>query len=182
MAQKTQKPLWFLGFPNRYLFRFAMLVAEDGFEPLTIPLRSPKCAVLAIARRISTAAEGFLFAVSATGGAHKRPQVIRPRAHNPTVGAQSNLITEEIRNRKSDFGFLWLRRMDLNHRPSGYEPDELPLLHPAIFSSLERLQCIIIFTVCQELSYKKNTDGHFYCLSMTKNAFLTKVIKKTCFV
>ena len=29
---KTQKPLWFLGFPNRYLFRFAMLVAEVGFE------------------------------------------------------------------------------------------------------------------------------------------------------
>ncbi|MBR5867954.1 MAG: hypothetical protein IKZ21_00800, partial [Clostridia bacterium] len=25
----------------------------------------------------------LLFAVSATGGAHKRPQVIRPRAHNP---------------------------------------------------------------------------------------------------
>jgi len=23
--EKTQKPLWFLGFPNRYLFRFAML-------------------------------------------------------------------------------------------------------------------------------------------------------------
>ncbi len=25
----------------------------------------------------------------------------------------------------------WLRRMDSNHRPSGYEPDELPLLHAA---------------------------------------------------
>jgi len=23
--EKTQKPLWFLGFPNRYLFRFALL-------------------------------------------------------------------------------------------------------------------------------------------------------------
>ena len=31
--EKTQKPLWFLGFPNRYLFRFAMLVAEAGLEP-----------------------------------------------------------------------------------------------------------------------------------------------------
>ena len=33
--EKTQKPLWFLGFPNRYLFRFAMLVAEAGLEPTT---------------------------------------------------------------------------------------------------------------------------------------------------
>ena len=27
---KTPKPLWFRGFSNRYLFRFAMLVAEAG--------------------------------------------------------------------------------------------------------------------------------------------------------
>ena len=33
--EKTQKPLWFLGFPNRYLFRFALLVAGAGFEPLS---------------------------------------------------------------------------------------------------------------------------------------------------
>ena len=49
--EKTQKPLWFLGFPNRYLFRFAMLVAGAGFEPYDLrvilrgcrfaPLRSP---------------------------------------------------------------------------------------------------------------------------------------------
>ena len=28
---KTPKPLWFRGFSNRYLFRFAMLVAENCF-------------------------------------------------------------------------------------------------------------------------------------------------------
>lgn len=27
---KTPKPLWFRGFSNRYLFRFALLVAEEG--------------------------------------------------------------------------------------------------------------------------------------------------------
>ena len=30
--EKTQKPLWFLGFPNRYLFRFAMLVGSAGLD------------------------------------------------------------------------------------------------------------------------------------------------------
>ncbi len=30
----------------------------------------------------------------------------------------------------------WLRGPDLNRRPSGYEPDELPLLHPAMLSDL----------------------------------------------
>ena len=28
--------------------------------------------------------------------------------------------------------YVWLRGPDLNRRPSGYEPDELPLLHPAL--------------------------------------------------
>ncbi len=26
---------------------------------------------------------------------------------------------------------IWLRGVDSNHRPPGYEPDELPLLYPA---------------------------------------------------
>ncbi len=38
--EKNQKPLWFLGFPNRYLFRCAMLVAE--VEPLPHDLRAHK--------------------------------------------------------------------------------------------------------------------------------------------
>src|SRR5260370_15883332 len=32
----------------------------------------------------------------------------------------------------SAVGSRWLRRLDSNQRPSGYEPDELPLLHSAL--------------------------------------------------
>src|SRR5216110_424975 len=32
----------------------------------------------------------------------------------------------------------WLRGADSNRRPSGYEPDELPLLHPATAHSRDR--------------------------------------------
>src|SRR5207249_6987199 len=35
------------------------------------------------------------------------------------------------RNEWRGLGSEWLRRSDSNRRPSGYEPDELPLLHSA---------------------------------------------------
>ena len=50
--EKTQKPLWFLGFPNRYLFRFAMLVAEMGFEPHDLRVMSPTSYQAALPRDI----------------------------------------------------------------------------------------------------------------------------------
>ena len=34
---------------------------------------------------------------------------------------------------------ILLRKMDSNHRPLGYEPSELPLLHSTIFSVFEKL-------------------------------------------
>ena len=39
--EKTQKPLWFLGFQPRYLFRCYLLVAEVGFEPHDLRVMSP---------------------------------------------------------------------------------------------------------------------------------------------
>ncbi len=47
--EKTQKPLWLLGFLRRYLNRFALLVAGGRFELPTITLRCPKSAVTALA-------------------------------------------------------------------------------------------------------------------------------------
>ena len=37
-------------------------------------------------------------------------------------------------NRLLPIRFTWWREEDSNLRPLGYEPNELPLLHPAMFS------------------------------------------------
>ena len=39
--EKTQKPLWFLGFQPRYLFRCYLLVAGVGLEPHDLRVMSP---------------------------------------------------------------------------------------------------------------------------------------------
>ena len=64
-------------------------------------------------------------------------------------------INVEMKKSSSPFGELlyWLRRLDLNQRPSGYEPDELPLLHSAI-SSLELDKYSIVYGVCQAFIQK----------------------------
>ncbi len=45
-------------------------------------------------------------------------------------------LTEPIKKNSTDCinaaMINWLRGVDLNHQPSGYGPDELPLLYPAI--------------------------------------------------
>ena len=47
---------------------------------------------------------------------------------------------------------LWLREEDSNFRPSGYEPDELPLLHPAIYNALSKSAYIVYRTHAKKSS------------------------------
>ena len=36
---------------------------------------------------------------------------------------------------------FWLRGQDSNLRPLGYEPNELPLLHPALLTTSQAVAC-----------------------------------------
>ena len=56
---------------------------------------------------------------------------LRQRHPLPLVHSLSRMMTEPRRGSAPRLGADWLRRSDSNRRPSGYEPDELPLLHSA---------------------------------------------------
>ena len=129
--------------PSEWMVFF--LVAGGGFEPPTLRLAVPKIRPLAIARRISTATQGFLLAVSRTASARKRPQVIHLRAHNPRSAYKFICNKNETGHPFGCPVSFWLREEDSNLRPSGYEPDELPLLHPAISAPFFRCFVIIAY-------------------------------------
>jgi hypothetical protein len=48
--------------------------------------------------------------------------------HDPKTASQTKKATYSV----TLFSFGKLRGKDLNLRPLGYEPNELPLLHPAV--------------------------------------------------
>ncbi len=94
------------------------MVAEEGFEP-TVRLRCPKSAGTTKLLPILTAAPS-------------PPRCICPRQRfggspfgNPKLVAKTISVTKKQKTPKRVSFRFWLRRKDLNQRPSGYEPDEL---------------------------------------------------------
>ncbi len=59
------------------------------------------------------------------------------------------------------FRFAWLREPDSNRRPLGYEPNELPLLHPAMFVSAKVRIIFISARLCGK-NYMNITSMRFY--------------------
>ena len=64
----------------------------------------------------------------------------------------------------------WLRGQDSNLRPSGYEPDELPLLHPAIFGVAK----VSFFAI-----YAKFKIYYFFGLRKTYLSFFLLILNFT---
>ena len=73
---------------------------------------------------------------------------------------------------------IWLRRLDLNQRPSGYEPDELPTapLRDIFFRHLRQLLYYSTpFLSCQEVSRK------FFLLSVSEKVLIRPLRKSGIF-
>ena len=105
---------------------FTTAPSNCKFEPPTLRVAVPKIACALERHAILTAAP-----LSPRFFRHRRrsatKQVIRPRAHNPRNRYSFLLLLQEKSSNTGGVeGFLWLREADLNHQPSGYEPDELP--------------------------------------------------------
>ena len=133
---KTPEPLWFRGFSNRYLFRFAMLVAGEGFEPL----RANALRLLALLR-CPVPATAVSPPCPHRPLRHDRTPFLRHRRRSCSVLRKpSGRRFDEFYNEKEaghPYGCpasFWLRGKDSNLRPPGYEPDELPLLYPAMYA------------------------------------------------
>ena len=113
------------GFLARYLNRFAMLVAGAGFEPTVL-----SNSLRRICLRSPHGSDSPLDCHSLPLG---RSQSSLPSSYSPfgliTLGRWfENFYKKEKTLLKAKS--FWLRGPDLNQRPSGYEPDELPAAPP----------------------------------------------------
>ena len=120
--EKTPKPLWFRGFSNRYLFRFALLVAERGLEPLTSGLSLR--ATLRFPKKSSGFRFSSIFSTAAALG-HRLPLPPAAAASDAQRAPLVCLITQNTKAQTSSpkqkqqppsgrLLFFWLRREDLN--------------------------------------------------------------------
>ena len=111
---------WLLRHDSNYL---SQEILRISFDLLRCPKKSSGFAFPRFFRPLRQP----LLPSSATGGGRKRC------LGNPQVGS-SKFFHYQKRNSSTErcCCFFWLRRIDSNYRPSGYEPDELPLLHSAI--------------------------------------------------
>jgi hypothetical protein len=57
------------------------------------------------------------------------------RANDFDLGQIILQVPENKKTSADDLAEVWLRRVGSNHRPSGYEPDELPLLYFAMWTA-----------------------------------------------
>jgi hypothetical protein len=96
------------------LDRIRLLVEARGFEPLTSGLQSPRSAKLS-------------YAPKATKPAYLRLRLLM-RTTKPTRATPIRMPITKLSSLDSNIPCLrgWLRGRDLNPRPLGYEPNELP--------------------------------------------------------
>jgi hypothetical protein len=69
-----------------------------------------------------------------------RLAAVSPRCIS-TIGATSTASSNSVASPVNPAG-NWLRRADLNGRPRGYEPRELPLLYPALAEAIPFLAAL----------------------------------------